>query len=63
MNWLRKHFSVNVWCSLVGARGDYTLVRIDVDWFCGPVYVPYVSLTLGLLGLHVGVTYWPGGKA
>lgn len=60
--WLRDHFSVNCWCSCIAPLGDFTVIRADLDWSTGEEGAPCVALTLGLIGLHVCVTYWPEGK-
>ncbi len=55
--WLRDHFTLNAWTDYDFA-GLFSLIRLDTDW-CGFLYR---AVSFSLLGLHVSVTYWPGGK-
>ncbi len=57
IRWLRDHFTVNAWTDY-DFVGLFALIRIDMDW-CGFLYR---EVSFSLLGLHVSVTYWRGGK-
>ena len=62
---MSRYFSLNVWTPYLSRScGDAWVLGLNFDWsFAFGITMPYLSVTVYLLGFGACLTVWPRGKA